>query len=1826
MTKCAKMANAIIAFMLALAVLLLAGGGVAFAEGEEGQGSTGEASSATTVADDSTIWDWEGLLENTTQNIGRIWTDKSVSTSDMTKDDITVNKAEGSDFLTALTALSSTSNLSSTSTTPLDIVMVLDASGSMDYSMGSGDSTKRIKALQNAANSFIDTIAVQNAGLDESKQHQVSLIKFAGNKNTNIGNDTYEERGYTYNYSQVMKALSSCTSDTKDSFKEQINAISPAGATNAQAGMELAQDQTSGRSDAKKIVVFFTDGTPTQSDTFDSSVASGAVSAAYSMKQDGTIVYSIGVLDGANPTVDPTGSSVSNENKFMHAVSSNYKNATYTKGSGNRYNWNFGDRSKDDEGNASAFYKSATNASDLEKIFEDISKEITEGAGYPTETTEGKASTTGYITFDDQLGDYMQVNELSALVYNGQVYKNPAVEKVRVDTEDFEGYSYTYTFNGKVNSDTEKNLSDIIINVKQSDEIEDGDKVTVQIPASLIPLRHFKIDLTNKTMTVDETTPVSVFYSSGLKDGVEELLANPDSYMTSYIAANTDENGKVNFYANEWSSTKQDKDLGTTKAWFNPSKKNKYYYFTQNTPIYTDEACSQRATTVDASKTYYYKHDFYTNEGGVPVADSDVHSFTGKEALAFDGAIGSDDEGAIINAGTPRLLYLNELHKVKEENTTGTATDVLNPKWEGGTSVADTTTVRSFLGNNGKLTLDNPATLEISKTLADDYSQTTYVNTDFTFELSVPNAAGKEFKAQVFNAKDEKVGESFSLTFDASGKATHTLKHGETLQVYGLSAGWDYTVSEINLPGGFTQTAPVDNDGNPVVATGTLVAGETATASFTNKYSATGTLDGAANLVGSKILTGRNWLASDLFTFKIAGTGDTPNAPLPTDAGGTVADTVSVSMPEGAPAGEENPVDFSFGNITYTAPGTYEYQVTEVVPEDKLGGVTYSQAAYQVVVTVTDNGDGTLKVESVKAQTKDDSGTEQTGELTPVETIVFTNTYSASYDYGAHGGLQVSKTLTGRDMAADEFAFTITGADDASKALLTDADTEFSNDKVCAAGKADVMKKLANVKFTQADVGKKFTFKVAEVVPADDQKLSGVTYDTARHEVKITVADNYDGTLNVVTMVDGEVGNTVAFTNKYTGPATYDTAAAGLTKVLEGRDWKEGDSFTFKISGEDGAPMPQIDGQEISSVTVSKSNAENFSFGTMTFTPEMLDGATSKTFVYNVTEQKGSAGGITYDTHTATIKVTVTDNGDGKLTATAQVEGATFTNTYKAETKEPVSISATKDLTGRDLEKGEFSFGVKYAKDYAAAEGDDLLTATNDKEGKVDFGTFSYDTEKLTSLVKEGYASKDGNVWTINYVAYEKTDGLSKKGITPTVSSVAFTVEVADNLEGTLSAKVKSPEKITFKNQYNTDKAKLSLDGLKILKYDEGLTPDSIEGKYTFTLSSDDKNAPMPEKTEVKNGASGSVSFGEITFTLDGLNKALGNVSTDEDVDTASVNEDETANAEENTVDSQTAKTDEDKPESDTKDADSDQNTENNNASEEGSSEGDDEVATQNSNSIFDVASANADEVVPETGKVRSYTFIYEVTESGKVAGVTNDKEATKKVYIKVTDDGEGHLTAQFVDEDGKAISEQSAFTFTNTYSVEPTKSSVTDSVEVTKKLTGRDLTEGEFKFELLDADGEAVAKGTNAVDGKVTLDTIEYTKPGEYSYTLHEVDGGKTIDNVVYDSASYAVVVKVTDNGDGTLKAQSQIGESSDGLTFTNTYVEPEPEPSPDPEPEADDESDDSSDDEESTDTEEAASESAKTGDDLLNLAVAVVVVAAASGVIAFAARRKQR
>ena len=2271
-----------IAALLAFALLPLIGS-TALAD-ESSASSRAEqiraAANIETIADASTMGDWSGVVENTTQNIGRIWTDKTVSTNDIGISgamSATVSKGD-SDFITALSVLSSTSNIASTSTTPLDIVLVLDASGSMDDDMTGG---KRIDALKNAANAFIDEIATQNASIsDASKQHQVSIVKFAGEKSNKVGNDTYREGRYTYNYSQVMKNMTACSETTKSSFKDTINAIKPAGATNAAAGMELAQGQTSKRSDAKKIVIFFTDGTPTTQSEFSNGVASDAIAAAKAMKDAGASVYTIGIFDGANPSANVNASGTSNENKFMQAASSNYPAAAYTYTQywlSGEWKWSFGNRAE-----GSDFYKSASSASELSKIFEDISKEIVKGAGYPTDAREGFEMSDGYITFDDSLGSYMQVDAFKAIVVNSHVFSD--VKKTTTDTADTYTFAGTTELNGKTAS-----LGNIVITVTKSSDAATGDKVQVKVPAGLIPLRNFNVNETAGTMTVSDTYPLRVFFTSSIKPDALALVANPDEAMAKYIAANT-ENGKVNFYANAFTPGAA---LGDTVSHFNPSKGNAYYYFTSDTPIYADEACTQPATrgAIAAGGTHYYQYHFFAmGEGGKAVEKTEVISFPSGTAEQFSGAIAYDASGnAYFKAGTARLTYIDELAKSKAKNITGTATDVLNPKWNSETSTSAATTVIPHLGNNGKLSVEIPGTLAVSKTLdmPEGFDAAAYSDKSFDFELTVEAAAGKTLHAEVKNAAEDVCGDPFELTFDENGKATHSIKADETLYVYGVAPNAAYSVEELlnvsaddgsltHANPGFSQTSPVNAEGKAIAATGTVVAGEVAKAEFVNAYAAQGTLKGETALAGAKTLKGRAWLSSDKFTFVLKDANTSAVAPMPERASDGVA-RLEVTRPEGTPTGTQ--VDFNFGDIVYTQPGTYIYQIYESEENSTVNpGVSMSQALYEVKVVVADKHDGTLSVESVMTKLADDNGVEfktpeaaelaaftntfsdksvtwnpsgtktwndatgqralksgmffvmvkttdasaplpkgdgveavtgktagvdyrgvvstvsagggiafpqatfslsdlggaqsktyvyeitevvkvdnawvdakdlaagqglpgvtydstvwqatvtvksvveggdahielsvaysKQGATTDAEAVAFafensynpkpavpaisgtkvfqgramteaesfgfglvptdafgaefakqatvgglanggskgfdfgepsfnkpgtytfkmvenaycgealnseaaqasniafdtheclvtvkvtddhsgtlqaevsydggatfTNVYSEEKTYGSFGGLAVEKTLNGRTMHAGEFAFSIEGVNDASKTLLKRIDEDcggvlqFSNPNDRAAGVADVMKSIDGIKFTQADAGKTFEFVVSEVVPGDDAKLAGVTYDEATHKVEIAVSLKDGISLDVATYVDGELVEsgtpTVAFTNIYAPANTeYATTNFGLNKVLEGRDWIENDSFSFEITAEtQGAPMPSGGATATAQSTSAKDGeAVAFDFGNITFTASdmLVDGSavTSKTFVYAVREivPNPAKVGIQYSTNVAKIYVTVTDDGEGHLVATSSTENGTFVNKYETSlnytaaggltltktlngrdmtqgqfqiqvvpndeasaavlgltmngkvfdmpaakdgkaasvpvcsdveftqfdagktftytvselgdagngytfdkvdrtvtisvSDDPatatltattmvsggpdaatytyktgdspaavaakvsftnsysasgsVDVNATKTLSGRALTDGEFPFGVQYAKGEAA--GSDVLTATNAADGTVAFGTLNFDTAKLNELVAKGSATKmpsDEGVatWTIPCVAYEKTDGLSNRGITATTQPIPFTINAVDAGSGALAVTIEAGDKgLAFENAYGTGDASVSVTGVKHLSHAEGLTPNDIKGKFTFAITANEKDAPMPERVTTTNADNGSIDFGKIVFTLDALNKALGATQQGAALDTGATSIQSAAPASNDAVAAGTTvgievAGDSATPAQAATGDDLAGNAADGAANADGSGQGavpvsDDAVglaaasgaepaavntasgtsdaapsgnasdqptapaasvnAAPAANAATDNAAASVQSAAPaaQTATVRSHVFTYTITETGSAPGVTNDT-SVKTVSFKVTDNGKGELTVERVGDETKPM-----FEFTNAYSVTPVDSSVTDQIPVSKSLVGRELVEREFLFELVE-NGQVVARGTNDAAGNVDMSAVMYTTAGEHDYVLREVGAGTTHNGVTFDGKSIAIHTRVVDNGEGGLVVKHALATDDANAAFVNTYA----------------------------------------------------------------------
>ena len=359
--------------------------------------------------------------------------------------------------------------------------------------------------------------------------------------------------------------------------------------------------------------------------------------------------------------------------------------------------------------------------------------------------------------------------------------------------------------------------------------------------------------------------------------------------------------------------------------------------------------------------------------------------------------------------------------------------------------------------------------------------------------------------------------------------------------------------------------------------------------------------------------------------------------------------------------GDSKTFNFDAHALSFAKPGMYMFKMVE----NAYCGEALNSEAAQASNVAFDTHECLVKVEV----TDDHSGTLQ-AEVSYDGGATFTNVYSEEKTYGSFGGLAVEKTLKGRTMHAGEFAFNVEGADDASKALLKRIDEDcsgvlkFSNPNDRAAGVADVMKPIDGIKFTQADAGKTFEFAVSEVVPGDDAKLAGVTYDSTTYTVKIVVSLKGGTILDVATYVDGKLVEsgtpTVAFTNIYAPANTeYATTNFGLNKVLEGRNWTENDSFSFQITAEtQGAPMPSGGATATAQSTSAKDGeAVAFGFGSIRFTADdmIVDGSavTSKTFVYAVREivPSPAKAGIQYSTNVAKIYVTVTDDGEGHLVA-----------------------------------------------------------------------------------------------------------------------------------------------------------------------------------------------------------------------------------------------------------------------------------------------------------------------------------------------------------------------------------------------------------------------------------------------------------------------------------------------------------------------------------------------------------------------------------------------
>lgn len=1531
-----------------------------------------------------------------------------------------------------------------------------------------------------------------------------SIVKFAGKKSNDIGNNMYRDGGYSYNYTQVMKELTYCSGSNADDLKKNtINKIQPAGATRADYGLELAEKITTtyGRKDAKKIIVFFTDGTPTKQNKFDAGVANAAVTAAKNMKDGKATVYTIGIFDGANPSAGIQDSGKSQkENKFMQAVSSNYPNATAWDTHGTRAEY-------------SDYYKSATNAEELKKVFDDISQAITSEAPYPTEIHKGYDETkSGYITFTDELGDFMQVDSFTEVVINGTPFTK-ASKTVNKETN-----TDTYEFAGKAKA--------LLITVQRAgdDNPQKGDIVTVNIPASLIPLSHFKT--VDGKLSVDSAQPIRVKYTSSVKSTALDNLFTPEKVtgLKDYIENNTTvANGAktVNFYANKWAAG----DLGNTVATFEPADTNRYYYFQKQTPIYTDKDCTQPAkNSLAETGTYYYKDEFEEQgENGEAKPASAVIEFIGGDAAKFDGAIVADEDGNLsFSVGTARLAFIDELHTTKKSvggNNTGTATDVLNPKWNNVSAKATATHVNSYLGNNGKIsfnvtpaTVDTKASFGLTKVLEGrDWTKGDTFEFGLTSENGAPMPAARTATVRKADLDQGKAAIDFGkITFNKPGEYTY-----EVREVKGDAGGITYSDNVAT----FKVTVTVKATGG-LKADVEKISGET---EFKNTYSVKPVED---QITATKVLDGRD-LKEGEFSFELV-EGDKVVAKGTNAADGTIV----------------------MDKITYDKPGTHTYTLREKLPNEAglSNGITYDKTNYTIKTSVIDNGDGTLKV---------------THTLEGPETARFENKYNTAPNKSSvTDKIKATKVLTGRDLKAGEFRFELvegnnvvaTGTNNADGKIVMDSVTytaagehtymlretkagatengitystseytivtivkdngdgalsvehklqnadeaifentytvapksssvtdqitatkfltgrdlkegEFSfelveGNDVVATGKNDARGKItmSPIEYTAAG---KHTYTLREV-PGDAG--NGITYDGKTYTIETTVTDNGKGELVVKHELNG--ADEAKFNNSYKpNPGEFSvTDQVTAIKFLTGRDLKDGE-FSFElVEGE---------GEDAKVVATGTNNAE----GNITMNAVKYTEAGKHTYTLREVNGGTTSKGITYGDAKYTIETTITDKGDGTLEAEHVLKdatAATFKNTYSVTPLDAeLDFDLSKAIDGRDwTDSDEFSFTI------TAAEGtplpDPATVTVNKHDAKDGIAAVKFGKIRYTAAGTYTYEIREnaGNAAGMAYDGHVAT----------------AEVTVTEDGEGKLTANVTKKENGRFTNTYRTELNYTAAGGLKLSKSLSGRP--MTEGQFTFTVTPADEASAnalglLPGANNFKSPATAEATVGLIDILAG-----------------------------------------------------------------------------------HEVKFTQAD-----AGK----TFTYTVAEKndGK-PGYTYD-DAVRTVTIAVADDGAGTLTATTtvsggpegthttVHKSGENKVESALVPFHNSYSATTnTPGGTAAQVVATKTLTGRPMADGEFWFGIA-YQGELVGYENLKpnIGGHVSFDALHYDTEMlanlEAAGLAHRTDkDGKlawTINYTAYEDLfglpngvsattwSFGFKVIVVDNGDGTLTATVDYG-----------------------------------------------------------------------------------
>lgn len=967
---------------------------------------------------------------------------------------------------------------------------------------------------------------------------------------------------------------------------------------------------------------------------------------------------------------------------------------------------------------------------------------------------------------------------------------------------------------------------------------------------------------------------------------------------------------------------------------------------------------------------------------------------------------------------------------------------------------------------------------------------------------AAPVAGMKQVEKTVTSAEEFSFGE---IKYEKLGKYTYYI--AETTPAKS-DPSWLGGVSYSSAEYKVTVTVKDDGKGNltePVVkmeqiykddGTATSQVIDDQIAVITNTYRPKET---SVTLKATKRFTGGELAGSD-FTFQLL------------DKDGSVVQTVQ----------NEKDGKVAFAAIDYATPGDHDYTIKEVKGADST--VVYDAKGVKVHVKVTDEK-GELKA----------TVTYDGEKAVPT----FTNTKPT-----ADVTVEATKVLAGKDLTADAFTFGLYDQDG-------NEDARGTNDKN---GKVKLTVKGLNL--GEYD----YTLKEEKA----GQSVDGVAYDAKEVKVHVKVEQNQDDNNKTkVTVTYDGTATAPTFNNTYTAKGSVELTATKTIKVADGFDHttKPADGeFTFDLKDAAGNVI---------------ATAKNDANGKVCFTREFqlsdLDGAASKDFTYTIVEQPGAEPGMVYDNHALTYTVTVTDGGNGALNAKAIVTSAsgsdTFTNTYQPAAT-GLALGAQKSYVKKDdntpivPKVGEFTFDVYEGKMTAEqlAGAKPVRTATNGADGSVNFDAFSYakpGTYEYTIVERKG---------DLAYVTYD--DAVHH--------AVVTVVDNAGTLQASVAYDGADATKPTFTNTY---KAKATNSGAIALTKSVDVHDGSYQlkaGDFAFELVGSDGTVLQTQK----NDAKGKVYFNELTFDhagtfpftvrevqpTDGAPGVPGVTYTGKTYTLTYVVKDN--NDGKLVVESSTVK-----PSEGTENGVTPNTMTFANSYQPGQTsyqisgtkvlENADPATTRTpadgefTFALIDVATGQEIDRTTNVGKAFTFKAIsytatgshaYQVKEVAGQDGTITYSDAVLDVTVNVTDDGSGQLTAT-------ANKTAADLTFTNTY----TPTATTATITGTKALTGRDLAEGEFFFDLKDADGNVVQTVQNGADGTFGFAPLQLDKVGTYVSTVSE-RAGATANGVTYDTTVFTATVTVTENAEThALEAQvaySKGGKAADAVAFSNSYA----------------------------------------------------------------------